>query len=259
VLAETIGIRTKHVPESYLTASLRQRLELLAGLIDTDGYIYPKNGRVVFVTGDQRLANTFCQLIATFGWRTSVDKQDPVLSSSGIQGRKPCYYIGFQPTLAIPCRLPRKQVQVSAVRRRIAIKSITVEHDCDKIGNCITVDASDGLYLVGHTLQPTHNSMMVVDFIAWCAGHNPDDKSIFASYSEDLGERANKDLQRIYDSDRYREVWFGTQIMPEKNSAFEGRYTRNLALLEYIESQGSFRNTTVNGQITGQSQDASGS
>ena len=40
----------------------------------------------------------------------------------------------------------------------------------------------------------------------------------------------------------------GTQIMPEKNSAFESRYTRNLALLEYIEAKGSFRNTTVNGQ-----------
>jgi hypothetical protein len=61
--------------------------------------------------------------------------------------------------------------------------------------------------------------------------------------------------QRIYDSERYRDVFFGTQIMPEKNSAFEGRDTRNLALLEYIEAQGSFRNTTVNGQITRQSLD----
>jgi phage terminase large subunit-like protein len=34
----------KHIPESYLTASRKQRLELLAGLIDTDGYSQYKKG-----------------------------------------------------------------------------------------------------------------------------------------------------------------------------------------------------------------------
>lgn len=221
VLAGHAGIRTKHIPETYLTASLRQRLELLAGLIDTDGYIYPKNGRVVFVTGDKLLADTFCQLIATFGWRTSIDTVAPTLSSSGIQGRKDCYYIGFQPTLAIPCRIPRKQVFKPAQRRRVAIKSITVEPDCKKTGNCITVDAKDGLYLVGHSLQPTHNSMSITDFIAWCAGRDPNLRFIFASYSDKLGEKANKDIQRIIDGERYPEVFLGTQLSQMANTVFE--------------------------------------
>jgi hypothetical protein len=103
---------------------------------------------------------------------------------------------------------------------------------------------------------PQHGkSMMVIDFIAWCAGNNPDDKAIFASYSEDLGIRANSDLQRIYDSDRYRACFYGTQIAAGANTAFEGRFKRNSGLLEYIEAVGSFRNTTVGGQITGQSLD----
>lgn len=34
----------KHIPESYLTASRKQRLKLLAGLIDTDGYSQYKKG-----------------------------------------------------------------------------------------------------------------------------------------------------------------------------------------------------------------------
>lgn len=36
----------KHIPEEYLTASIEQRLELLAGLLDTDG-TYTKEGKYI--------------------------------------------------------------------------------------------------------------------------------------------------------------------------------------------------------------------
>jgi LAGLIDADG-like domain len=252
VFAEVCGVRTKHIPEVYLTASLRQRIELLAGLIDTDGYVYGKNGRVVFVTGDERLKDTFCHLLATFGWSASVDTVAPKLSSSGIQGKKDCYYIGFQPTIQIPCRIPRKQMHISAVRRRVAIKSITVEPDNGKVANCIMVDAPDGLYLVGHTMQPTHNSWAATDFIAWVAGKQPDRKTIFGSYSDDLGVRTNNDLQRIITSERFKQIFPGTKISEEAvSSGGFDRWKRNSSLIEFIGREGSFRNTTVSGQING--------
>jgi hypothetical protein len=40
-------------------------------------------------------------------------------------------------------------------------------------------------------------SWAATDFIAWVAGHNPDLKTIFASYSDELGTRTNLDLQRM--------------------------------------------------------------
>ncbi len=45
--------------------------------------------------------------------------------------------------------------------------------------------------------------MMMVDFIAWVAGKNPKLQTIFASYSDKLGERANSELQYILDGALY--------------------------------------------------------
>ena len=59
---------------------------------------------------------------------------------------------------------------------------------------------------------PQHGkSMMMVDFIAWIAGKNPRLQTIFASYSDKLGERANSELQYILDGALYQRVFWGTR------------------------------------------------
>lgn len=242
----------KFIHDCYLLAPLRDRLELLAGLIDTDGYVYQKNGRVVYVTTDKRLMETFCELLSTFGWHASVDRTPPKLSSGGIQGRKNCYYIGFSPTLYIPCRLPRKQMQrVFTKQKPVAIKSIKRVAGSKRLGHCITVDAPDGLYLVGRTMQPTHNSESVKDFIAWAIGKDPALGVVFASYSEDLGKAANTYLQRMMASPRYQRTFPRVKLPIIGLGHNEMRYKRNSELLEFVGQTGSFRNTTVGGQING--------
>ena len=105
------GKRTeKHIPTEYLTASVEQRLELLAGLIDTDGYTYKRTRRMTFTTADEQLKETFCDLIATFGWRTTVYECKPSVSSSGIEGKRIYWQVCFNPTAYIPCRIERKRL-----------------------------------------------------------------------------------------------------------------------------------------------------
>jgi predicted phage terminase large subunit-like protein len=104
---------------------------------------------------------------------------------------------------------------------------------------------------------PQHGkSAQMIDFAAWVSGKNPDLKSIFGSYSEDLGIKANLTLQRIITSERYR-MCFGATRISEVNvdSGARGRYLRNTNVLEFVNRTGSFRNTTVRGQITGQELD----
>jgi predicted phage terminase large subunit-like protein len=92
---------------------------------------------------------------------------------------------------------------------------------------------------------PQHGkSWAATDFIAYIAGRNPNWKSIFGSYSEDLGVRTNLDLQRIMQSDRYQYLFPHTRIG-------EHGWTTNSSLIEYAGHVGSFRNTTVNGAING--------
>jgi predicted phage terminase large subunit-like protein len=99
---------------------------------------------------------------------------------------------------------------------------------------------------------PQHGkSWAVTDFISWVAGKNPDKKTIFGSYSDELGVRTNIDLQRIYTGDRFRRVFPLTKISTANVVTISDRWKRNASLIEYIGHDGSFRNTTVAGQING--------
>lgn len=100
---------------------------------------------------------------------------------------------------------------------------------------------------------PQHGkSVVTVEFIAWASGRNPDNKTIYGSFSDDLGVRANSQLQRIYAGEDYRRIFPDLQI---------GRTTDgdtglvNQCQLEHIGKEGYFQNTTVRGSITGKTLD----
>ena len=106
------------------------------------------------------------------------------------------------------------------------------------------------------TAPPQHGkSRQIVEFISWVSGQNPDTKTVYASFSDDLGTRANRDLQRIYDLDRFRNTFAGTRINSRNSVTVSSQSPRNSTLLSYVGREGFFRNTTVQGQITGQGMD----
>jgi hypothetical protein len=84
----------------------------------------------------------------------------------------------------------------------------------------------------------------VEDFIAWIAGLHQNWKTIYASYSDDLGMLRNFNLKRLFQSERYRNIFPSFRI--DKPG-----WQCNSNLIEYVGGPGSFRNTTVNGPITG--------
>lgn len=172
----------KHIPDEYLTASISQRLQLLAGLLDTDGYLDRKWGRYYYSTTDAKLKDSFISLVSTFGWRVSVKEEQPKVSTSGFVGRKVVYSIGFNPTMVIPCVLERKVIVEPKKQRRIAIKSI--EESEPEQGNCITVDG--GMYLVGEKMIPTHNTTLLMFFISWVMGRDSERSNLYSAYSDTI-------------------------------------------------------------------------
>jgi predicted phage terminase large subunit-like protein len=97
---------------------------------------------------------------------------------------------------------------------------------------------------------PQHGkSWAAEDYISWVAGKHPNLKTIYASYSEDLGELRNRNLQRLFTSQRFRHVFPNFRI-----GGVGTGYQCNTSLIEYVGGPGSFRNTTVNGPITGMEQ-----
>jgi len=211
----------KRIPDEYLVADEEQRLELLAGLLDTDGCLTKKERRYHFTTSDFLLMQDFVALVHTFGWRTCVTTNAPKTSTSGITARKPWYTIAFNPTKYIPCALERKQLHEFSEQRRIGIEKVEKIHN-HVMGNCITVEG--GLYCVGKTLKPTHNSTICIFFLCWKALRNPNSHSAMGGHAGTLVKGFYKELLNLMTSDEYcyheiYERWYPDHVMIRDKSA----------------------------------------
>ena len=103
---------------------------------------------------------------------------------------------------------------------------------------------------------PQHGkSTTITDFIGWAAGRDPDTRTIYASFSERLGIRANLRLQRVYSSELYQRIFPNTHINTSNVVTISGQTLRNRNIVEYAGAEGYFRNTTVRGPVTGESLD----
>lgn len=193
----------KYIHDSYLTSSIEQRLELLAGIIDTDGYLDKVKQRYIITTCGEKLKDSIISLISTFNWRTSVTIVKPKISTSGIKGKKNTYYIGFSPTMEIPCKLERKKIKKLHKQRRIGITNIKLIPLTE--GNCITVEG--GLYLVGKTLKMTHNTYPKKISEAWCFGI--DNKGAFLSLcsNDDVVKSGSRTVIDEIKSEAFGEVF----------------------------------------------------
>ena len=140
-------INNKHIPEKYFLGSIEQRMELLAGLIDSDGCC-DKNGRIVVSTTNTAIRDGVLRLTTELGFRSYYHTEEPVISSSGVQGRLPIYCVGFNPTTQLPQVIVRKISTRPGVRRAITIRNIEYAPN-GEVGNCIQADSADGLYLAG--------------------------------------------------------------------------------------------------------------
>jgi predicted phage terminase large subunit-like protein len=98
-------------------------------------------------------------------------------------------------------------------------------------------------------------SILIIDFISWISGKDPALRTIFASFSERLGVRANLRLQRIFDTSLYAKVFPKTSINTANAVSISGQHLRNREILEFVDQDGYFRNTTVGGPVTGESLD----
>lgn len=145
----------KHIPPDYLRASAPARLELLRGLMDTDGSA-SLSGAAEFTTTRQALGEGVLELILSLGWKASLKE-----ARAKIDGRDvgPKWRITFSPTENV-FRLPRKAERHRASRRRCTrfryIESVS--EIPAKPMRCLTVDSPSRLYLASKWMIPTHNT-----------------------------------------------------------------------------------------------------
>ena len=149
-------LNNKHIPEIYQRASIRQRLELLAGLIDTDGHV--DDDRVHFSNSNPRVIEGAIELIRGLGWHAGTVWTDAPLPDDTIriQQKIANCNVSFTPDRQLPTKFHSKQPRGTQAPRRVGIRDVRMATE-PETGRCITVAAPDGLYLIGRELVPTHN------------------------------------------------------------------------------------------------------
>jgi deoxycytidine triphosphate deaminase len=146
----------KVIPNDYLQSSVPQREALLAGLMDTDGYV-DTLGRCDLTTVDERLAHSYFELVASLGFRPTLATKRAVLDGRDCG---PKYEVQFTPDRPV-FRLERKLVRQKHTGRFHRFRAISDVREVASVPvRCIQVSSPSGLFLVTRAYIPTHNSSL---------------------------------------------------------------------------------------------------
>jgi hypothetical protein len=148
----------KFVPRPYLEAGVGQRLALLQGLMDTDGYVDDVAGRCEFTSINEGLADSVVELAASLGLRP-IKSEGPAMLNGVDHGPK--YRIKFTPDRPV-FRLSRKLARQKAADARFhRFRAIDVVREVASVPvRCIQVASPRGVFLASRSFIPTHNSSL---------------------------------------------------------------------------------------------------
>lgn len=156
----TLGlIQNKHIPKDFLINSSKNRLELLAGLMDSDGHYAAEFNCFEFVQKNQDLTKQVKFLCDSLGFRTSLKKKKTSIKSSGFEGE--AYRLRIFGNLdQVPTKVIRKQARPWKSTVDWKVTGIQVEYD--------QVDDYYGFEIDGNRLflledcTVTHNTAFVL-------------------------------------------------------------------------------------------------
>jgi hypothetical protein len=158
----------KFIPDIYKYTSVNNRLAILQGLMDTDGYcMLSKNGNFCgteFSTVSEKLCDDLCEIVHTLGGIVRKRKRKSFYKKNGERIEcRPSYRLNIKlPKGMNPFRLKRKsdrynEPQKYQTGRYISKIEKQGEYEC----TCISVDSVDNLYVAEHCIV-THNTTTAV-------------------------------------------------------------------------------------------------
>lgn len=157
----------KFIPSKYLTAPVNVRKDLLAGLLDTDGYSSKSKGQVwEFTTSSEQLALDFVELARSLGVKVKIsDRQPSSYTSEGIKYEGHGYrnlvcrseFNPFWYSAKSSRFICRKTPYKRSMPKRHAKFIQSIEYVGRTVCQCILLDNSTHTYITdGYTV--THNS-----------------------------------------------------------------------------------------------------
>lgn len=154
---------TKFVPVEYMHSSPSQRLELLNGLMDTDGYAMPDGG-AEFSSTSRNLVDSVCELVRSLGGVARGYRE--CKSEFTYNGEKRTGKKAWRVNVKLPnhldmFKLPRKASAYVNPTKYEPVRIIrdVVFEGVEEEQVCINVEAEDSLYITRDYIV-THNTLM---------------------------------------------------------------------------------------------------
>ena len=170
-LREIGVLKNKHVPASYLRASSKQRLLLLQGLMDSDGWA--SSAQVEFCSTNRLLADGVVELARSLGQKPRFSEERATLYGKDCG---PKYRVFWKPTINV-FKLSRKANKVSTggaqSLRNHHRMIVSYEEIAPVPMRCLTVDSPHSMFLIGEGMIPTHNTRLAAEWLWWRAYRAP--------------------------------------------------------------------------------------
>lgn len=174
-------INNKHIPLMYKKASIQDRLELLAGLLDTDGSL--SNNCFDFIQKRKQLSEDVIFLCRSLGLAAYLKKCTKTITKIGFSGEY--YRVSISGNCSIiPNRITYKKAIQRAQKKNVLRTSISVEKAGYGDYYGFEIDG-DRQFLLGDW-QVTHNTLISAAVCSYHISKKPSNKILFVVYDRNI-------------------------------------------------------------------------
>jgi len=180
-------ILNKHIPHRYLTGNRDERLDVLAGLLDTDGHYSGRGFDLILKS--ERLIDDTVYLARSLGFACYKSRRHKTCTNNGAEGDY--WSISISGNLdQIPTKIARKKASPRAQKKNHLVTGITVEPIGTGKYFGFEIDG-DHLFLLGD-FTVTHNTVVFADLVSRRPG-----RALILAHRDRLIQQAAEKLEAI--------------------------------------------------------------
>lgn len=166
-----LGLRTKlrewnlldnkHLPEKFLLSSYEQRLDILRGIMDSDGNYNKTRKRFNISTTKENQIKISVELISSLGLKTTVLTYNKKINNKNIKG----FNIEFTTDSFNPFLCRNEDLDFKIMKDKSSYRTILSVEDVESVTTkCIEVDSPTNTFLCDRSLIVTHNTNQPKNF-----------------------------------------------------------------------------------------------
>lgn len=153
----------KFIPDIYKAGSVKQRLDLLAGLVDSDGTIGGNGGAISISTSSEQMAKDIQEMVWSIGGIANIGSKIPTYTYKGVklQGKRTyCISIRYpEPKLLSKLDRKRDLITDNYQYKNLKLGITNISFVGEQEAQCIMVDHPDHLYITDNYIV-THNTAL---------------------------------------------------------------------------------------------------